>query len=298
MHLTSKQAARLLAVSEASVKRWADNGSLPTLKTAGGHRRFRPSDIAVFRQQTMPETGRSATRGGAPIGLPRSASRGLPALKSVSESLYEYLVAGEKDETASLLIRLHLEGISVATLADEVLCPAMRQVGDLWHQGTLSVAEEHVASRAALEALSSLRSTIRRVDHGVRALCCATEDDFHEMPVQIAALTLEASGWDVINLGTSTPFYSVAEAVGRFSPRLVCIASTLLEGLDRGTREFADLRKIAQRKGTVMALGGAGFTDVALRFPAELHAANFKQLENFAASIKEQEVSERSEIRR
>ena len=297
MHLTSKEVARLLAVSEASVKRWADNGLLPTLKTAGGHRRFRPGDIAAFRHEKSHETERHATRS-APIEVLRSSSRGLPALKTVAESLYESLVAGDKDETSALLIRLHLEGISVATLADEVLCPAMRQVGDLWHEGQLSVAEEHVASRTALEALSSLRSTIRPMGHGVRALCCTTEDDFHEMPLQVAVLTLEASGWDVINLGTSTPFYSIAEAVGRFSPRLVCIASTLLESLDRGAREFADLRKIAKRKGTVMALGGAGFTEVALRFPAELQAENFKQLENFAASIKEQEVFERSGLSR
>ena len=290
MHLTSKEAARLLAVSEASVKRWADNGLLPTLKTAGGHRRFRPSDIAAFRHETSRETERHATRSAAPIESLRSSSRGLSTLEAVAESLHKSLVAGDKDGTAALLIRLHLEGISVATIADEVLCPAMRRVGDLWHQGTLSVAEEHVASRTAMEALSSLRSTIQRVGHGVRALCCTTEDDFHEMPLQVAVLTLEASGWDVINLGTSTPFYSIAEAVARFSPRLVCIASTLLEGLDRGAREFADLRKIAQRKGIVMALGGAGFTEVTPRFPAELIAENFKQLENFAASIKEQEV--------
>ncbi|MBV9958343.1 MAG: helix-turn-helix domain-containing protein, partial [Acidobacteria bacterium] len=44
--LTSSEAARLLGVSEASVKRWADSGLLPALKTAGGHRRFRPEDVA------------------------------------------------------------------------------------------------------------------------------------------------------------------------------------------------------------------------------------------------------------
>src|ERR1051325_8674833 len=48
--LTSKEAARVLGVSEASVKRWADSGLLPMEKTAGGHRRFRPEDVAVVRR--------------------------------------------------------------------------------------------------------------------------------------------------------------------------------------------------------------------------------------------------------
>jgi excisionase family DNA binding protein len=48
--LTSKETARLLGVSEASIKRWADGGLLPSEKTAGGHRRFRPEDVATFRR--------------------------------------------------------------------------------------------------------------------------------------------------------------------------------------------------------------------------------------------------------
>lgn len=287
MYLTSKEVARLLAVSEASVKRWADNGLLPTHKTPGGHRRFLPSDIAFFRDETLPQSGRPTNRSATSISAFGPASRELPLPTAVGESLFESLVAGDKDTTSELFIRLHLDGISVATLADEFLCPAMRKVGDLWHQGTMTVAEEHVASRTALEALSSLRSTFRRTGDGLRALCCTTEGDFHEIPIQVAALMLEASGWDAINLGASTPFYSLAEAVERFSPRLVCIASTRLEGLDRGAREFAELRKIAQRKRTIIAVGGAGFSEVAQRFPADLHAENFKQLEDFAASIKE-----------
>ena len=40
----------MLGVSEASVKRWADSGLLPMEKTAGGHRRFRPEDVAAVRR--------------------------------------------------------------------------------------------------------------------------------------------------------------------------------------------------------------------------------------------------------
>jgi excisionase family DNA binding protein len=288
--LTSKEAARLLGVSEASVKRWADSGILPTVKTAGGHRRFRPADVAVFRRKNLQETGRTAARTSSRAAS-ANALRNPARRKETADLLYDVLVAGHAEEAAAILVSLHMGGVGVALLADEVLCPAMRRVGDLWHQGELSVAQEHVATRAALEALHALRASLHaREAHGRQAVCCAAEEDFHELPVQVAALTLEANGWEVVNLGTSTPFYALAEAIGRFAPSIVCVASTILEGLDRAAREYADARKAAARVGARMVLGGAGFAgeDVRRRFPAELHAEDFRQLEEFALSLSEE----------
>lgn len=290
--LTSKEAARLLGVSEASVKRWADGGLLPTVKTAGGHRRFRPEDVAVFRRERLHKTGRPPARAQSETRHARGTSLRSKAKREETAGLmYEVLLGGHAEEAAAILVSLHLEGVGVSVLADEVLCPAMRRVGDLWHQGELSVAQEHVATRAALEALQALRASLHpHAAHGRRAVCCAAEEDFHELPVQLAALVLEARGWEVVSLGTSTPFYALAEAVGRFEPRLVCVAATILEGLDRAAREYGEARKAAARSGAGLVLGGAGFAeeDVRRRFPAELHAEDFRQLEEFAASLAEE----------
>jgi methanogenic corrinoid protein MtbC1 len=122
---------------------------------------------------------------------------------------------------------------------------------------------------------------------GLLAVCCSTEEDFHELPVQLAVLTLEADGGEVVNMGTSTPFYALAEVVTRFGPQLVCVASTIMTNLDRAAREYEDLRKAAKLAGVSIVLGGAGFADaqVRRRFPAELHADSFQELETFAARL-------------
>lgn len=290
--LTSKEAARLLGVSEASVKRWADGGLLPTVKTAGGHRRFRPEDVAVFRRERLHKSGRPSALASVQTQQANSATLRAGAKREETAGLmYDVLVGGHAEEAAAILVSMHLEGAGAAALADEVLCPAMRRVGDLWHQGELTVAQEHVATRAALEALQALRSSLHtHAAHGRRAVCCAAEEDFHELPVQVAALVLEARGWEVVNLGTSTPFYALAEAIERFEPRLVCVASTILEGLDRAAREYGEVRRAAARFGASVTLGGAGFAeqDVRRRFPAELYAEDFRQLEQFAVSLTEE----------
>lgn len=44
------EAARLLGVHPATVRSWADRGLLPSQRTAGGHRRFRRSDLEQWME--------------------------------------------------------------------------------------------------------------------------------------------------------------------------------------------------------------------------------------------------------
>ncbi len=291
-NLSSKEVAQFLGVSEASVKRWADSGLLPVEKTAGGHRRFSPKDVALFRRAGSHEAHTRALKNSFPAPSRRHTSDCMNSEQESDDSLaaemYQTLIAGNNEEASALLLIQYLNGRSVASIADMILCAPLRKIGDLWHRGELSIVQEHVATRAALMALQTLRTAIgSNADGGLLAVCCSTEEDFHELPVQLAALILEAVGGEVVNMGTSTPFYALAEAVASFKPQLVCVASTILTNLDRAAREYEGLRKAAKAAGASIVLGGAGFADaqVRRRFPAELHADNFQQLEAFAAKL-------------
>lgn len=53
--LTIDEASRLLGVGQSTLRRWSDSGKLPVYRTAGGHRRFRESDVlAMLRSGTRP----------------------------------------------------------------------------------------------------------------------------------------------------------------------------------------------------------------------------------------------------
>jgi MerR family transcriptional regulator, light-induced transcriptional regulator len=204
------------------------------------------------------------------------------------EETFRALVDGRDEELSALLVNLHLHGQSVGAIFDGFLCAAMRRVGDLWHAGELSVAQEHVATRTATSALQRLEAVLDAPPEGAaRALCCSVEDDFHELPLYLAALTLEACGLDVFNLGVNTPFFALTEALERFRPEVVCVSSTVLAGLDRAAREYAEFHKTARRLRATVVLGGAGFAGagVADRLPADLHAEGFRQLEEFVGTL-------------
>lgn len=74
--LSLGQAAQALGISTTTARRWADDGRLPTTRTAGGHRRFAVSEV----RRLLAERGRPAI---TPTEPPR---RPLPSLAQLVET--------------------------------------------------------------------------------------------------------------------------------------------------------------------------------------------------------------------
>jgi excisionase family DNA binding protein len=277
--LTTKEVARLCRVSDATVKRWEEAGLLKSERTSGGHRRFRAEEIARFRRLQnigLKQTGGESTR---------AALRRRRIKKSYSNlPLFHSLLAGREDEAGNSLISAHLHGKPVAQIFDDSVCPAMRRVGELWFDGEINVAQEHLATRAAYNAIYKLRENVPLIEmNGKLAFCCALEGDFHELPAHFAQITLENEGWEVMNFGANTPLYSLTDEILYHTPEAVCIAAAVINDYERVARDYKEFRaRIAKLKIPVV-LGGRAFADQRLRarFPAELYAENFTEFAEF-----------------
>ena len=277
--LTTKEVARLLQVSEATVKRWADDGLLHSNKTVGGHRRFSAHTIASLRRE------KGIGPGSAPPG-PRKKSRAASVRSSAS--LTELLLRGDEKEVTAFLLHTYMEGQLLAALFDQTITEAMHEVGELWFQGTITVADEHLATRVVLSALQQLRSVVVPAGPtGLNAICCGIEGDLHELPVHLAEIILESEGWDVKDLGANTPLFALRDMITEQRPQLVCISARTVTDLDRTASEFDRLRKITDRIGAQVTLGGEGFRapNLRRRFPADLYAEDFHSLSRFAAAV-------------
>ena len=55
-------------------------------------------------------------------------------------------MAGDERDARRLVEGLTEEGVSVTTVAQEVLTPALRRIGEEWSAGRLTVSEEHRAA--------------------------------------------------------------------------------------------------------------------------------------------------------
>jgi methanogenic corrinoid protein MtbC1 len=143
-----------------------------------------------------------------------------------------------------------------------VLAPLLREVGERWHQGTLTIAEEHLVSQSAKQRLLSLlQSAPRRAKHHV--VCACMPDDDHELGLFGTALRFRHAGWRVTFLGARTPIEHLARVVSAVAPEVVALAATH----DPGAREFKEgLEALvaALPKGTRLIVGG---------YASEKHAA-------------------------
>jgi excisionase family DNA binding protein len=278
-NLTTKHAARLLNVSEATVKRWADDGVLTSKKTVGGHRRFGIESIAQLRRER-------SLQGGAPhvAKVVKKKTKPLPA----ADDFLRVILAGDELEAAAALVDAYLAHHSLDSIFETIVTQAMHKVGDLWLKGSVTVADEHLATRVVLTALQKLRDVI--VPHepnGLSAICCGSEGDLHELAVHLVTLILESRGWNVIDLGANTPLFSLQDMVSRQRPQLVCISARTIADLDRATAEFAQLRRVANRLKAKIVLGGEAFRDpnMRTRFPADFFPANFPALSRVATKL-------------
>ena len=121
---------------------------------------------------------------------------------------------------------------------DRVVTPAMHQIGDHWYRGELTIADEHLATQTAIAAVQKLRSVIYLPPpNETRALVCGVEGDLHELPIHLVHALLEGDGWDVINLGPNTPFFTLVEALAKHRPQLLCISAKLMTDPDRVARD-------------------------------------------------------------
>jgi MerR family transcriptional regulator, light-induced transcriptional regulator len=279
--LTTKAVAKLLRVSEATVKRWADSGLLQSDKTVGGHRRFSLNAVAHLRRELGigPGADKPSRR-----TAQKSASIELPAPVQFAGTL---LRADEK-EAGAVLVQAYLSGAALTTLFDETITKAMHRIGELWFTGSITVADEHLATRVVFSALQTLSAVMMPVQPtGHKAICCGIEGDLHELPVQLARIVLESEGWEVQSLGPNTPLFALSDMVARQRPQLVCISARSIPDLDRATAEYGQLRKITGKFGVSVIIGGEGFRDPVFRerFPSEFYAADFAGFAKFIRAL-------------
>lgn len=280
-NLTTKDVARLLLVSEATVKRWADDGLLLPKKTVGGHRRFSVQSIArLRREQGMAPDALSPTK--------RTRKKMVPGRLPSAESFSELLLSDNEAEATAQLIDAYLQNHALATIFDTTITDAMHRVGDLWFNGTITIADEHLATRVMLSALQKLRGiVVPGQATGLKAVSCGIEGDLHELPIHLAEIIFESEGWNISNLGPNTPLFSLRDMVAQKKPDLVCISARSIVDLDRATTEYAQLRKIVERINGTTVLGGEAFRDLNLRqrFPAEFYAESFGGLSTFVKEL-------------
>lgn len=243
--LTSAEVARALAVAVSTVKRWTDDGSLASIRTLGGHRRYALEAVHDFANE----------HGYATSGLPpRTPAMNLPGSKGeLAEKLLSLLGSGDRELSTALVLSA-AQRVGLAQLLDEVVGESMRRVGDLWEEGTWGVDLEHRASYLIAEIIDRLRPPATPARAKQRALLTCTPGEQHDLPLRMVRVILEHHGWQTTYLGANMPWQSTAAAVTRTKPSLVLFSSREREPFEHDA--FAALVKRWKSSRLEVGIGG------------------------------------------
>lgn len=143
----------------------------------------------------------------------------------------EYLLAileGDRNSASDILLSAVKSGLSVTSAYTNVLVPAQRELGRMWHIGEISVAEEHFATATTRRVMCQLMSaTNRAASNGKCVLVAAVEGNAHDLGIRVVGDFFELAGWRVIELGANVPMADLATAAMDFGADVVAISATI-----------------------------------------------------------------------
>ena len=178
-----------------------------------------------------------------------------PELDELSRSYLAAQLAGDRREAVRLLMDEGIgRGNSVIDLHLRVIQQAQREIGRLWEQNSISVAQEHQATAVSQLALAHLyQQSIRRPSLGKTVLMACVEGELHDLGARICADVLDLHGFEVRFLGANVPTDALLVFVERTRPDLVALSVTMPVHLSAARAAIDALRA---RTKLLLAVGG------------------------------------------
>lgn len=238
--LDLQEAARKLGVHYQTVYRWVRTGQLHAQLVNGRYVVDRDALTRADEARRAPSPPKQpSTR-----RVERQAERMLAALRS-----------GDEAEAFNIARTLTRQGTAIIDLIQQVFAPSLRQIGQEWHDGLLSISVEHRASAIVERLLGELAPNPRGRRRGT-AIVVALEGDRHSLPTAMAAVALREDQWRVHHLGADLPAIEIIHFCDEHDIDLAVLTNTTLEVQPLVTSTAAALRA----KGVPTIVGGPGRT--------------------------------------
>jgi methanogenic corrinoid protein MtbC1 len=240
--------------------------------TDRGHAIGRIASLPIAELARLDEEIGAAEEGAAsPGGEGSRADEGEQTrAQSVGESIAAALRATRRLDAVELQAVLEQAALTlgVPVFLEEVVAPALVRVGHGWAEGSVSVAQEHLATAVFRRVLGWLFRVYEVRDTAPRLVVATPPSQAHEFGALMVATSAAAEGWAVTYLGPDLPVADLVSVAGQTGARAVAVSAVYVpEGVDL----LAALREM--RAGlperVPLLVGGAATSEIA----AEAEAA-------------------------
>jgi len=251
--LSLRECAERLGVHYMTAYRYVRTGMLAAVKQ-GAEWRVTVEDLESFGPVPKGPSGPVA-RGDAPW----------------AHRLRTRMVAGDERGSWLVIEAAMASGLTPQRIYVEVLGPALREIGEGWHRGSCSIAEEHRASTVAHRIVGRMgaRFASRGRPRG-RVVMGTPPGERHRIPVAMLADMVRAAGFEVIDLGSDIPVESFVEAVEQAEAVAAAVSVIASSSLAAAADVVAALHQFTD---TPVLVGGPAVRDA--RHAAEMGADGF-----------------------
>ena len=231
--------------------------------------------IAAYGNATV---STSITTGGAAVQAAPAGER----------TLAQIVVSGLKGE-APAAVRALLETTDAMTVVDDILIPALDQVGADFEAGRVFLPQLIQAAGAAQAAFEVIRERLSAQPGGDGApkgtiVLATVKGDIHDIGKNIVKVLLENYGYPVVDLGRDVEPAAVAEAVKKHAAPLVGLSALMTTTLGSMEATIRLLRR--EQLPCKVVVGGAVLTaDYAQKIGADFYAKDAKESVDVARRV-------------
>jgi len=190
-------------------------------------------------------------------GRKKARAQDLP----LDQRLPNYILEGSKDGLIDDLNRKREEGVSPLDIINGPLMAGMAEVGRLFNNNELIVAEVLQSAEAMKAAVSHLEQFMEKADTEKRAkvILATVKGDVHDIGKNLVEIILKNNGYDVINLGIKVPPEELIRAHEKHKPDAIGLSGLLVKSAQQMVTTAGDLRDAGIR--VPLLVGGAALSD-------------------------------------
>jgi 5-methyltetrahydrofolate--homocysteine methyltransferase len=179
----------------------------------------------------------------------------------LDERLGNYIIEGTKEGLIEDLERKRAEGAAPLDIINGPLMAGMAEVGRLFNNNELIVAEVLQSAEAMKAAVNHLEGFMEKADTASRGkiILATVKGDVHDIGKNLVEIILSNNGYKVINLGIKVPPEKLIEAYREHSPDAIGLSGLLVKSAQQMVITAGDLREHKIR--VPLLVGGAALSE-------------------------------------
>jgi 5-methyltetrahydrofolate--homocysteine methyltransferase len=179
----------------------------------------------------------------------------------LNERLAHYIIEGTKDGLiADLELKLK-EGVAPLDIINGPLMAGMTEVGRLFGNNELIVAEVLQSAEAMKAAVSHLEGYMPKGGAATRGkiVLATVKGDVHDIGKNLVEIILSNNGYQVVNLGIKVPPEELIQAHAEHAPDAIGLSGLLVKSAQQMVATAGDLKDAGVR--VPLLVGGAALSD-------------------------------------